>query len=89
MTDKVLSITSDKEYQQWLQQLITEIDKQRLQAAMQLNAATLQHYCGLETTLSVNSKNMAGVLKSLISFLLTCRNVMAPTVVILHAILDI
>ena len=34
MTDKVLSITSDKEYQQWLQQLITEIDKQRLQAAI-------------------------------------------------------
>ena len=39
-----LTITSDKEYQQWLQQLITEIDGQRLQEAMQLNAATLQHY---------------------------------------------
>lgn len=44
MTDKVLCIIDDKEYQQWLQQLITEIDRQRLQAAMQLNAATLQHY---------------------------------------------
>lgn len=43
MTDKVLCIIDDKEYQQWLQQLITEIDRQRLQAAMQLNAATLQH----------------------------------------------
>ncbi|MBQ3959533.1 MAG: DUF1016 family protein [Muribaculaceae bacterium] len=44
MTDRALSIIDDKEYQQWLQQLINEIDRQRLQAAMQLNAATLQHY---------------------------------------------
>lgn len=44
MTDRALSIIDDKEYQQWFQQLIAEIDRQRLQAAMQLNAATLQHY---------------------------------------------
>ena len=44
MTDRTLSIIDDNEYQQWLQQLIAEIDRQRLQAAMQLNAATLQHY---------------------------------------------
>lgn len=34
----------DKEYHQWLQQLITEIDKLRLQVAMQLIAATIQRY---------------------------------------------
>jgi len=44
MADRALSIIDDKEYQQWLHQLIAEIDRQRLQAAMQLNAATLQHY---------------------------------------------
>ena len=32
------------EYQQWLQHLCEEIDRQRLKAVMQLNAATLQHY---------------------------------------------
>lgn len=31
-------------YQQWLEHLCYEIDKQRLKAVMQLNAATLQHY---------------------------------------------
>ena len=31
-------------YQQWLEYLCNEIDKQRLKAVMQLNAATLQHY---------------------------------------------
>ena len=31
-------------YQQWLEHLCNEIDKQRLKAVMQLNAATLQHY---------------------------------------------
>ena len=44
MTAKELNIIDNNEYQQWLQQLCTEIDKQRLKAAMQLNAATLQHY---------------------------------------------
>lgn len=32
------------EYRSWLQRLCTEIDKQRLHAVMQVNAATLQHY---------------------------------------------
>lgn len=32
------------EYQQWFQHLCEEIDRQRLKAVMQLNAATLQHY---------------------------------------------
>ena len=32
------------EYQQWFQHLCKEIDRQRLKAVMQLNAATLQHY---------------------------------------------
>lgn len=32
------------EYQQWLQHLCEEIDRQRLKAVMHLNAATLQHY---------------------------------------------
>ena len=31
-------------YQKWLEHLCNEIDKQRLKAVMQLNAATLQHY---------------------------------------------
>lgn len=33
-----------QEYQHWLECIVTEIDKQRLRAAMQLNASTLQHY---------------------------------------------
>ena len=32
------------EYEQWFAQLCEQIDHQRLKAAMQLNAATLQHY---------------------------------------------
>lgn len=40
----VLKNINDKEYQQWLQSLFEEIDRQRLKAVMQLNAATLQHY---------------------------------------------
>lgn len=32
------------EYQRWLRHIVEEIDKQRLKAVMQLNAATLQHY---------------------------------------------
>lgn len=34
----------NKEYQHWFHHLCEEIDKQRLKAVMQLNAATLQHY---------------------------------------------
>lgn len=41
---KDLSIIDNKEYLSWLQNLIGEIDRQRLKAVMQLNAATLQHY---------------------------------------------
>ena len=41
---KDIIIANDNAYRQWLQHLFEEIDKQRLQAAMQLNAATLQHY---------------------------------------------
>lgn len=33
-----------QEYQHWLECIFTEIDKQRLRAAMQLNASALQHY---------------------------------------------
>jgi len=44
MIDKELTFIDDNEYQQWLQHLFEEIDKQRLKAVMQLNAATLQHY---------------------------------------------
>ena len=44
MTAKELDIIDNNEYQQWFQHLCAEIDKQRLKAAMQLNAATLQHY---------------------------------------------
>lgn len=44
MADKELSFVDNKEYQQWLLRLFEEIDKQRLKAVMQLNAATLQHY---------------------------------------------
>ena len=39
-----LNIIDNKEYQHWLKHLCEEIDKQRLKAVMQLNAATLQHY---------------------------------------------
>lgn len=34
----------NNKYQQWLRRLCEEIDRQRLKAVMQLNAATLQHY---------------------------------------------
>ena len=34
----------NSDYEQWLQHLCEEIDRQRLKAVMQLNAATLQHY---------------------------------------------
>ena len=44
MTEKAISTIDHKEYQQWLQSLIEEIDRQRLTAVMQLNAAMLQHY---------------------------------------------
>ena len=39
-----LNIIDDTEYQHWLQYLFEKIDRQRLKAVMQLNAATLQHY---------------------------------------------
>ena len=41
--NKIIPIDT-KVYHSWLQQLCDEIDKQRLKAVMQLNAATLQHY---------------------------------------------
>lgn len=44
MNGKELSIINESEYQQWLQYLCDEIDRQRLKAVMQMNAATLQHY---------------------------------------------
>lgn len=44
LAEKDLSITDNKEYQEWFQHLCEEIGKQRLKAVMQLNAATLQHY---------------------------------------------
>ena len=44
MAEKELSFIDNKEYQEWFQHLCEEIDKQRLKAVMQLNAATLQHY---------------------------------------------
>ena len=44
MADKDKAIIGDNEYQKWLNYLYEEIDKQRLKAVMQLNAATLQHY---------------------------------------------
>lgn len=42
--EKIVSVIDDNEYRLWLQNLIGEIDRQRLRAVMQLNAATLQHY---------------------------------------------
>ena len=44
MIDKDKAIIGNNEYQKWLNYLCEEIDKQRLKAIMQLNAATLQHY---------------------------------------------
>ena len=44
MTGKDKAIVGNNEYQKWLNNLFEEIDKQRLKAVMQLNAATLQHY---------------------------------------------
>ena len=43
MAKDIITIDNN-EYQQWFQHLCEEIDKQRLKAVMQLNAATLQHY---------------------------------------------
>ena len=42
--EKDVVIIDYNEYQQWFQHLCEEIDRQRLKAVMQLNAATLQHY---------------------------------------------
>lgn len=42
--NKELAFINESEYQQWLQHLCDEIDRQRLKAVMQMNAATLQHY---------------------------------------------
>lgn len=40
-----VSNSIDKQiYQQWFERITAEIDRQRLKAAIQLNAATLQHY---------------------------------------------
>jgi len=43
MAKDIVTIDHD-EYQQWLQHICEEIDRQRLKAVMQLNASTLQHY---------------------------------------------
>ena len=43
MKKDIVTIDND-EYLKWLQHLCEEIDRQRLKAVMQLNAATLQHY---------------------------------------------
>ena len=43
MAKEIVAI-DNMEYQKWLQHLFEEIDRQRLKAVMQLNAATLQHY---------------------------------------------
>lgn len=42
--DKDLVTIDNNEYQQWFQHLCEEIDRQRLKAIMELNAATLQYY---------------------------------------------
>ena len=41
---KAIITKDNNEYQHWFQHLCEEIDRQRLKAVMQLNAATLQHY---------------------------------------------
>ena len=43
MAKDIITIDNN-EYQQWFQYLCEEIDRQRLEAVMQLNATTLQHY---------------------------------------------
>ena len=42
--NKISTIIDTRQYQQWLDGLIAEIDRHRLKAAMDLNAAALQHY---------------------------------------------
>ena len=42
--NKISTIIDTRQYQQWLDGLIAEIDRQRLKAAMDLNAAALHHY---------------------------------------------
>lgn len=44
MNDKLPLLINSAEYNIWRDSLIAEIERQRLSAAMQLNAATLQHY---------------------------------------------
>ena len=44
MNTKELVPIDNKTYNIWLQHLVEEIDRQRLNAVMQLNAATLSHY---------------------------------------------
>jgi len=43
MAKDIITI-DNSEYQRWLHHLCEEIDRQRLKAVMQVNAATLQHY---------------------------------------------
>lgn len=43
MAKDIITI-DNSEYQRWLHHLCDEIDRQRLKAVMQVNAATLQHY---------------------------------------------
>ncbi|MBR6944366.1 MAG: DUF1016 family protein [Prevotella sp.] len=56
ISKQALDIIDNKEYQLWLQHLIGEIDKQRLKAVMQLNAATLQHYWWLGNNIITKQK---------------------------------
>ena len=60
MAEKELSVIDNKEYQEWFQHLCEEIDKQRLKAVMQLNAATLQHYWWLGNDIYASRKSKAG-----------------------------
>ena len=46
------------EYQQWLKNLFEGIDRQRLTAAMKLNAATLQHYWWMGNDILQEQKEM-------------------------------
>ena len=51
MSDKLTIPIDSAEYNAWRDSLIAEVERQRLNAAMQLNAATLQHYWWMGTAI--------------------------------------
>ena len=85
MAKDIITIDNN-EYQQWFQYLCEEIDRQRLEAVMQLNAATLQHYWWLGNDIIRKQKEQGWGAKVIDQLQLICRNAMVAIAVILFVI---